>query len=137
MARNIRLGIFIVFALAVLAAGVFMIGDRQLLFSSTYRLKATFKNVSGLNGGAEVRVGGIHKGTVKGIQLPVAPGGEMTVLMTMDASTRKVIRTDSVASIETEGLLGNKYVEVSFGSDSAPEVRDGNSIRGATALDIS
>jgi len=137
MARTIRLGIFIVATLTILAAGVFLIGDRQLLFSSTYRLTADFKNVSGLNGGAEVRVGGIHKGTVKGIQLPTAPGGAMTVMMTMDKTTRKVIRQDSVAAIETEGLLGSKFVEISFGSDNSPEVHDGSSIQGMTALDIS
>src|SRR5436189_5029999 len=114
MSRAFRLGVFIVLTLAVLAAGVFLIGDRQFLFSSTYQVKATFKNVAGLNNGAAVRVGGIHKGTVKRIQLPAQPGGEMTVLMDLESATKKVIRTDSVASTQTEGLLGSKYVEISF-----------------------
>src|SRR5947208_5865262 len=61
MSRAVRLGIFIVFTLAILAAGIFLIGNRQFLFSSTYILKAPFKNVAGLNNGAEVRVGGINK----------------------------------------------------------------------------
>src|SRR5215471_8035178 len=133
--RAFRLGIFIVFTLAILAAGVFLIGSRQFLFSSTYILKANFKNVAGLNNGAEVRVGGIHKGTVKQIQLPVQPGGEMTVVMVMEQSTRKVIRKDSVATIQTEGLLGNKYVEVTFGSDNAPHVDDGSDINSLPPLD--
>jgi phospholipid/cholesterol/gamma-HCH transport system substrate-binding protein len=135
--RAFRLGIFIVFTLAVLAAGVFLIGSRQFLFSSTYILKASFKNVAGLNNGAEVRVGGIDKGTVQQIQLPTQPGGEMTVVMVMEQSTRKVIRKDSVASIQTEGLLGNKYVEVAFGSDNAPHVDDGSDIKSLPPLDIS
>src|SRR5437667_3125809 len=118
MSRAVRLGIFIVFTLAILAAGIFLIGNRQFLFSSTYQIKAAFKNVAGLNNGAEVRVGGIHKGTVKQIQLPAQPGGQMTVVMAMEKSTRKVIRKDSVAAIQTEGLLGNKYVEISFGSNN-------------------
>jgi phospholipid/cholesterol/gamma-HCH transport system substrate-binding protein len=137
MTRAVRLGIFIVLTLAVLAVGVFLIGSRQFLFSSTYELKSNFKNVAGLANGAEVRVGGIHKGTVKQIQLPPQPGGEMSVVMNMEESTRKVIRQDSVASILTEGLLGNKYVEISFGSDNAPNVGDGSTINSTPTMDIS
>src|SRR5436190_12977610 len=112
MPRAFTLGVFIVATLAVLAAGVFLIGSRQFLFSSTYHLSANFKTVAGLSEGAEVRVGGIHKGAVKQIHLPSQPGGGMTVVMVMDSATRKVIRNDSIASIQTEGLLGNKYVEI-------------------------
>ena len=60
MSRAFRLGLFIVGTLAILVAGVFLIGDKQFLFSSTYALKTTFKNVGGLNNGAEVRVGGVN-----------------------------------------------------------------------------
>ena len=137
MSRALRLGIFIVCTLAILVAGVFLIGEKQFLFASVYRLNANFKNVAGLNNGAEVRVGGIHKGTVKWIQLPVRPDGEVTVTMAMESATKKVIRVDSVASIQTEGLLGSKYVEISFGSDSAPSVNDGTTIKTVPPLDVS
>ncbi|PYV74155.1 MAG: MCE family protein, partial [Acidobacteria bacterium] len=73
MSRAFRLGVFIVVALLIFAGGVFWIGKKQFLFHSTYRLKAEFQNVAGLNGGAEVRVGGIHEGTVRQIQLPTRP----------------------------------------------------------------
>lgn len=136
MSRTLRLGIFIVSTLAVLAAGVFLIGSRQFMFSSTYPLTAKFKNVAGLSEGAEVRVGGIHTGTVSKIKFPIEPTGELTVVMAMEKSTRKVIRQDSVASIQTEGLLGDKYLEISFGSDSAAHVSDGGSIKGVPALEI-
>ena len=63
MSRAFRLGVFIVLSLLIFAAGVFWIGKKQFLFSSTYRLSAEFPNVAGLNGGAEVRVGGIHEGS--------------------------------------------------------------------------
>src|SRR5262245_12935944 len=101
MTRTIRLGIFIVATLSVLAAGVFLIGDRQFLFSSTYPLKANFKSVSGLNDGAEVRVGGIRTGTVKHIRFPADPNGEITVIMNLKDSTKRILRQDSVARIET------------------------------------
>jgi phospholipid/cholesterol/gamma-HCH transport system substrate-binding protein len=131
------LGAFIFSTLIALAIGIFLIGDKQFLFSSTYGLKASFKNVAGLAGGAEVRVGGIHKGTVKQIQLPTQAEGEMTVLMNMEGSTRKVLKKDSVASIQTEGLLGNKYMEISFGSANAPAVEDGDTLESVPPLDMS
>src|ERR1051326_4911966 len=124
MSRVVRLGIFIVGTLAILAAAIFLIGNKRLLFASTYRLQAGFKNVAGLNCGAEVRVGGIRKGIVKQIQMPHESDGEMTVLMDMENSTRDVVKKDSVAAIQTEGLLGNKYMEISFGSGDAPKVVD-------------
>ena len=136
MSRVVRLGVFIFGTLTVLAAGIFLIGNRRFLFASTYRLKAGFKNVAGLNNGAEVRVGGIHKGTVKQIELPHQSNGEMTVVMDMESSTRDVIKKDSIAAIQTEGLLGNKYVEISFGSGDAPKVVDGETIGSVAPLDI-
>ena len=137
MSRAFRVGVFVVGTLAILGVGIFLIGNKQLLFSSTYELKSTFKNVAGLNNGAEVRVGGIHKGTVTQIQLPTRSDGEMTVHMKMESSTGKVIKKDSMASIQTEGLLGSKYVEISFGSDTAPQVENGVTIASVPPLDIS
>src|SRR5260370_27996978 len=116
MWRPVRLGAFIFGSLVVLAIGVFLIGDKQFLFSHTYRLQSSFKNVAGLVDGSDVRVGGIHKGTVKQILLPAQSSGEMTLVMDMERSTRKVLKKDSVVSIKTEGLVGNQYVEISFGS---------------------
>jgi len=136
MSRNFRLGVFIVSGLAILAAGVFLIGSRTFLFSSTYQLQTNFKNVSGLNEGAEVRIGGIQKGTVKRIRLPAQPLSDMNVVMKLDSSTRKVIRQDSIAHIETEGLLGSKYIEISFGSDNAPQVSDGGTINSVPPLEM-
>jgi phospholipid/cholesterol/gamma-HCH transport system substrate-binding protein len=137
MPRTFRLGVFIVGTLGVLALGIFLIGDKQLLFSSTYRLKANFKNVAGLNNGADVRVGGIHQGTVRMIQLPAKSTDEMTVVMQMEDSTQRVIKVDSVADIQTEGLMGDKYVEISFGSDNVPSVQDGDTIGSEPPTDIS
>src|SRR6266700_5337255 len=137
MSRTFRLGVFIVTALLILAAGVFWIGNKQFLFHSTYRLKADFQNVAGLNGGAEVRVGGIHEGTVRQIQLPIGPNERVRVLMDMARATRSVIKNDSVATIQSEGLVGDKFVEISFGSEKSPKVKDGDTIQGQPPLQIS
>src|SRR5882724_3086981 len=117
MSRAFRLGVFIVVALLIFAGGVFWIGNKQFLFHSTYRLRAEFQNVAGLNEGAEVRVGGIHEGTVRQIQLPAHPNEKARIVMDLAQRTQNVIKKDSVASIQTEGLVGDKFVEISFGSE--------------------
>ena len=137
MSQTFRLGLFIVATLAVLMVGVFLIGKRESLFQSNYSVKAQFQNVAGLADGADVRVGGLHEGTVKQIHLPQRPDGKVTVTMDLAKSTRDVVKQDSVASIKSDGLVGDKYIEISFGSETAPEVKDGATIQSEPPLDLS
>jgi phospholipid/cholesterol/gamma-HCH transport system substrate-binding protein len=137
MSRTARLGAFILGTLAILAVGIFIIGSKKYLFTPTYQLKTTFANVAGLQPGADVMVGGLHSGAVRTIDLPSKPGEPMTVTMEMDESTRRIIRQDSITSIQTEGLLGNQYVAVSFGSGSKPEVKNGDSLASVPPLEMS
>ena len=137
MSRAARLGAFIIATLAILAVGVFIIGSKQYLFSSTYQLKAQFDNVEGLDDGADVRLGGVHRGTVHSIESPHKPGEKVTVVMDLAKSTHEVIKQDSVATIETEGLLGNQYMAISFGSAGRPDVRDGDTIASQPPLEMS
>jgi phospholipid/cholesterol/gamma-HCH transport system substrate-binding protein len=134
MTRVARLGAFIFGTLAILAVGVFIIGSKEYLFSSTYELKAQFDNVAGLSEGADVQVGGVHSGMVKSIDLPHRPGDKVTVQMELDKSTHEIIKQDSVASIETEGMLGNQYVAISFGSAGQGEVKNGQTINSQPPL---
>jgi len=137
MSGAFRLGLFILTTLLIFAAGIFWIGSKQFLFHSTYRLAADFPNVAGLNEGAQVRVGGIHAGTVKQIDLPRKPDEKVRVGMDLKAATRNVIKKDSMAAIRSEGLVGDKYVEISFGSDQSEKVKNGDSIQTEPRLEIS
>jgi phospholipid/cholesterol/gamma-HCH transport system substrate-binding protein len=137
MSRVARLGAFIFVTLAVLAAGVFLIGSKEYLFRSTYELKAQFDNVAGLSNGADVQVGGVHSGTVLSIDLPHKPGEKVTVVMELDKSTHEIIKQDSLASIETEGVLGNQYVAISFGSAGQADVKDGEMVQSLPPLIMS
>ena len=137
MSRTARLGAFILGTLAILAIGIFIIGGKKYLFTSTYELRTRFANVAGLQAGADVMVGGLHSGTIRSINLPDKPGEQMTVVMQLDQSTHRIIRQDSVASIDTEGLLGNQYVAVSFGSADKPDVKDGDTISSIPPLEMS
>ena len=136
MSRVARLGLFVFATLAVLAAGVFIIGSKEYLFSSTYRVKAQFDNVAGLSPGAEVQVGGVHSGTVHSIELPHKPGEKVTVFVDLDNSTHEIVKRDSVATIETEGLLGNQYLAISFGSAGEPEVKNGDILESEPPLQM-
>jgi phospholipid/cholesterol/gamma-HCH transport system substrate-binding protein len=136
MSRVARLGAFIVATLAALAAGVFIIGSKEYLFSSTYELKTQFDNVAGLAVGADVQVGGVHSGNVHNITLPHKPGDKVIVVMDLDRKTKEIIKSDSVASIETEGMLGNQYVAISFGSAGQAEVKDGGTIQSLPPLEM-
>jgi phospholipid/cholesterol/gamma-HCH transport system substrate-binding protein len=136
MSRSARLGAFMVVTLAILVAGVFVIGNKQYLFSSTYQLKAQFDNVVGLDAGGDVRVGGVHSGTVRNILLPHKPSERVTVVMDLGNSTHEIIKQDSIATIETEGLLGNQYLAISFGSAGTAEVRNGDTIASQPPLEI-
>ena len=136
MSKIARLGAFIVATLAVLAAGVFIIGSQEYLFRSTYQLKAQFDNVAGLVVGADVQVGGVHSGNVHSITLPHKPGDKVIVVMDLGKSTKEIVKRDSVASIETEGVLGNQFVAISFGSAGQAEVSDGETIQSVPPLEL-
>jgi phospholipid/cholesterol/gamma-HCH transport system substrate-binding protein len=137
MSQNLRLGLFIIVTLAALGIGVFLIGSRESMFRSSYKVRADFDNVAGLNEGADVRVGGIRKGSVKGIQLPKEPNGKVVVLMDMEKDTQSIVKLDSVADIKSEGMLGDKYVEISFGSMEAARLRGGETIPSHPPVDVS
>ncbi len=135
MSRTARLGAFIFAALLIFAVTVFLIGEKRFLFSPTYHLKATFDNVAGLDEGAPVRAGGVRIGTVEKIRLPSRPGEKIQIEMQLADSTHAVIRKDSMAAIETEGLLGSKYLEITFGSAQGEAVRDGDMLPSRPPLD--
>jgi phospholipid/cholesterol/gamma-HCH transport system substrate-binding protein len=134
--KAFRVGLFVLATLAILAAAVFLIGGKEFRFTSTYHLKTNFKNVAGLDEGAPVRIGGISKGTVEHIELPKRSDGQVLVDMRLDSKTKDVLKKDSVASIKTEGLLGNKYVEISFGFPSAERLKDGDTIASQAPIDV-
>ena len=136
MSRAFRLGLFVIASLLVLGAGVYWIGAKQFMFTRTYHLAAEFQNAAGLIPGAEVRVGGIHKGTVRSIVLPQHPTEKIRVVMELAKPTRDVIKKDSVATIKSEGMVGDRYVEISFGSDRSPMVNDRDTIQGETPMQM-
>jgi len=136
MSRTARLGAFILGTLVILAVGIFIIGSKKYLFTPTYQLKTKFHTVAGLQTGADILVGGVHSGTVRSIELPSHPGDDVLVTLEMDNVTHRIVKQDSMASIQTEGLLGNQYIAVSFGSTGKSDVKSGDFINSVPPLEM-
>jgi phospholipid/cholesterol/gamma-HCH transport system substrate-binding protein len=125
---TVKIGIFILLGLTVLVIGIFMIGDKRALFSSTMEIKTYFYDIQGLKSGATVRLSGIDVGTVKNVSIVDDTTGRVEVLLNIKNDVARFIRTDTRASIETEGLVGNKVVVLRIGTSSAEPVYDGGVI---------
>ncbi len=126
---NRAVGLFVVLALAGLAAGILSLSAEGGLFESRYRVKARFHNVLGLLPGAPVWLGGKQVGRVERISFePIEAERPVLVVMSVNESVQDRIRADSVATIGTIGLLGDSYVEVSFGSPAARRLEAGDEI---------
>jgi phospholipid/cholesterol/gamma-HCH transport system substrate-binding protein len=136
MSKEFRLGVFIFVTLACFGVAIFLIGDRAAMFRSNYRLNTQFASVAGLEEGAPVRVGGIRKGTVKHLVLPTNPAEKVTVTMDVETSTHEVVKKDSLAAIQSEGLLGDKYIEITFGTQGAEDVKSGDTLASRPPVEI-
>jgi len=125
----IRLGIFILIGAALLVVAIFLVGQKTSLFSSTFTVNSYFKDVQGLRTGATVRLSGIDVGTVKQVVIVNDTTGRVEVSMELQTDIKRFIRTDTKASIATEGLVGNEVVVLKMGSSTAEEVKNGGYIQ--------
>ncbi len=125
----VRLGLFVFLGAALLVLAIFLIGQNNALFSSTFNAKAYFKDVQGLRSGATVRLSGIDVGSVDKINIVNDASGRVEVSMNLQTDIRRFIRTDTKATIETEGLVGSKVVVLKMGSSNAEQVKNGGYIQ--------
>jgi phospholipid/cholesterol/gamma-HCH transport system substrate-binding protein len=135
-ARAIAVGAFVIVGLVLFTAGLFLIGNRRMLFTDRFEVRAQFARISGLQVGATVRVAGMNAGEVKEIHVPAGPTGKFLVTMAVRSDLHPVVRTDSVASIQNDGLVGNKFVQIEAGTDAASQVADKGTIAGAEPMDL-
>ncbi len=129
-------GAFVVAGLLLFSVGLFMIGDRRRLFDDTFEIYAEFENVAALDDGAMVRVAGMDAGEVEEIRVPGGPSGKFRVTMRVRQDLHPLIRVDSVASIQNDGLVGNKFVQIQTGTDGSPQVEENGTIQSREPFDI-
>ncbi|MFA6945080.1 MAG: MlaD family protein [Pedobacter sp.] len=131
--NNVRLGVFVLSGLAFLILLLFMIGKNRSLFGSTYLLKAKFENVQGLIPGNNVRYSGIQAGTVKSIKIINDTTIEVSIMI--ETKMKDIIRKDAIASIGTDGIVGNKVINIVPGKGHSELALEGDVIFSKKSID--
>lgn len=119
---KVKLGAFVIFGILLLVVAMYLVGKNKNLFGDTFELRSHFSNVGGLREGNNVQFSGITVGTVKGIEF--ASETDVIVYMTIQDDVRQYIKTDSKASIGSDGLMGDKILVISPGLNSNKIVQD-------------
>ncbi len=130
--NTLRVGIFVVTGLALFIVAIYLIGQNQNMFKKTFTISANFNNVSGLMQGNNVRYSGINIGTVKDITM--VNDSTITVDMNIDEKMVKHIKKDAIATIGTDGLVGNMIVNIIPGEGTADIVTSGDVIQTYTKI---
>ena len=153
--RETVTGIFVLVALAAAMFMVILLGAQQRIFEKRFQINAVFGTVSGLRAGAPVYVAGVNVGSVERLRFvpadtyqptadeeatarpkPIGLVGKVEVVMNVEEPFRDQIRTDSIATIASVGLLGDKSIEISVGSTAQPVVESGATLRSQDPLTL-
>jgi phospholipid/cholesterol/gamma-HCH transport system substrate-binding protein len=129
-----KLGMFVIIGIVLLIISIYFIGKNQNLFGSTFHLNTKFKNVSGLNIGNNVRFSGINIGTVKEIEF--VSDSSVIVKLVIKEDVHQYIKTDAIASIGSDGLMGDKVLTISPGTASNDIVKDNATIQSRKAIEM-
>ncbi|MHC1738871.1 MAG: MlaD family protein [Ignavibacteriaceae bacterium] len=132
--NKIRLGIFITLGVVILIVGIYFIGEKQQLFRSTFRLTGVFRDVAGLQAGNNVRLSGINVGTVENIM--IISDTSVRVEVVIDEETRRFIKKDAVATIGSEGLMGNKILIINPGTGGKRIIEDNDVVETAPPVNL-
>lgn len=125
--RNLKLGIFVVAGLITFTLAVYYIGNRKNLFGKSTTISSVFKNVNGLQQGNNVRYSGVNVGTVKAIT--IMNDTSICVDMLISENTIGLIKKNSLATINSDGLVGSMIVNILPGEEgNGARVKPGDTI---------
>ena len=137
LAIKVRVGIFVSVLILLFAAFVLAIGTQRRLFEERYTLKAAFRDIQGLIVGSPVRLAGLTIGTVSSISFSSDPADpRIHVEVTIERRFQPRIREDSVATIGTIGLVGDKIFEVTVGSEQARILAPGERLKSVEQVEF-
>lgn len=132
--QKIKTGIFIIVGIVIFLAMIFIIGNQKNLFRRTVSLYINYKSVSGLQEGSYVRFAGINIGTVNAIE--IKNDTSVNVELVIKRNMLKFIKKDSKASISSDGLMGDKLIQISHGSDSSKLIAENGTLLAVEAFDM-
>lgn len=132
--NNIKLGIFVSAGFVLFILGIYLIGQKQNLFTSTFQINGIFKDVSGLLVGNNVRFSGINVGIIESIQQ--VTDSTVKVNMVINEDTRKFIKKNAIAIIGSDGLMGNKIMLIVPGPAGEKEISNNDIIQTAQTVNM-
>ncbi len=131
---KIRLGLFIIGGLVIFVIAIFIIGKQEHLFDPVFKISTTFKNVSGLETGSNIRFSGINVGTVDKIR--IINDTTVRIDMMIKRSVQQFIKDDCEAGIGSAGVIGDRILIITQGSDGASLVKDGAFIGSKEPIEV-
>src|SRR5688572_13073658 len=129
----IKLGVFVTVGVLILVISLYFIGSKKNMFGDTFTLYAIFNDVNGLKKGNNVRYGGIEIGIVENIS--VINDTSIRVEMKLESDMKHVIRKNSTAAVGTDGLMGDKLININAGNVTSAVVEDGGQIYSMPIID--
>ena len=124
--QKLRLGLFVIIGTVLFIVGVYLIGQRQNMFKKTFTISTYFQNVNGLQKGNNVRYSGIDIGTVKDITM--VNDSTIKVEVTIDEKIITHLKKDAIATIGSDGLVGNMILNIVPGKGSEDAISNGDTI---------
>lgn len=135
--RRILVGVFIIIGVLLFGIGLFVIGSRDQLFKHHYYVYADLNKLDTLTAGGKVRVSGMDAGSISAIAVPKSASGQFRLKLQVDEQFRPIVRQDSLVSVATEGMVGNKYINIAKGEANAPPCQPGCTLPSEEPVEIS
>jgi len=133
ISQNVKVGLLVLSGSFILLAALYFIGSKDNLFTPGFRINANFKDVKGLLIGNNVRFSGINIGTVK--NLIILNDSTVKVVMNIQEDARKFLKKNTMASIGTDGLIGNKIIILTNSTISSEMIKNGDEILSESSFD--
>ena len=134
--QNLGVGIFVTLAITLFGVGLFLIGNQHKAFRRHLDFYTEMANIDGIAKGAKIRVNGMDAGQVQDVLVPSSPAHKFRLKLTVDDQLHGLVRSDSIVSVETEGLVGDKFLLIRDGSERAPEAAAGATLPSKEPFEI-
>ncbi len=122
--KNIRVGLFVISGTLLFILALYLVGSQQNLFGDNFTIRSRFYNVNGLTQGNNVRFAGINVGTVESVE--ILNDTAVDVVMTIEKKIQPYIKKNAIATVGTDGLMGNKLVNINSVKESATAIEEGD-----------
>lgn len=135
--RNAIVGIFLLSGLILFAIGIFLVGNRNETFGRHVQFYAEFTDLDGLTKGSKVSVAGMDAGQIVEVGVPSSPSSRFRIKLQVDDRLRGLVRSDSLVTIATEGVVGGTYLLLRPGSPNALAASPLTTLRSQEPVDMS